>query len=164
MTRFSLRVRWAVCLVVLAAPLFSACRTDVVPLSVRFRQEHSFLMSRSARLLVFESAPCTELIQSVRASSFGDALFDSGSVQACDVYNGEVVFEGLPDRELAFVALSYDRDGVSLLTEGCRIANPYDSDGAVVIVQDVTDHYITQVAAQPAECSDPQRRCDGSCP
>lgn len=151
---------------VVGAIAVSGCRNEVVPIDVQFRQEHSFLMSVTGRVAVFEptgASPCSELLGRVTVADFGGALYDSGSVPACAIYNGEVFFEELPDRRLAFVAVSYDRDGTSLISSGCALGNAR-SDELIQISMGLSEHYTRDgVALQTPECMDPMRRCNDTC-
>lgn len=142
------------------------CRTEVVPIELKFPNQTTFLFSNSVRIAVFDVEPgdrlaCSEALTAVEAGDVESAIFDSGLVPACEVHAGNVIVESIPDGPHAFVAVAFGQDDATVFLSGCTV-----SDVRMTHVIDIplrtTTHYDENFAAVSPTCT-VESRCTEGC-
>jgi len=146
--------------------VLTGCRSEEVPVELGFPSETTFLFSVTGRLLAYSvdggRAACTTATQSALAGDFGTTVFDSGALNVCEFREGGVSVPDIPDGPIAYVMLTYDRDGASVLLSGCTVVDLAAEAPEVRIDLSPTAYYGDTYAPLSPDC-DVESRCGGTC-
>lgn len=153
-------------LLALLSGLVTGCRQEEIAIDAQFPNTSVFVWSRSARAEVFEvtdqRTACGDALRAVNTGAHDEAVQDSGAVDVCALYEGDVVFTELPGRQLTVVVTTYDLDN-SVLAQGCSSFDPAAL-APVQVIMRPSDQYSDTYSGVTAPCNTAARRCTpGSC-
>ena len=148
--------------------LLAGCGPNPVTIDVVFPSTETFLHSEQAQLLVYEAGEdgglgsCPQILEDIANNDLGDPILDSERVPVCDLRNGGVGFDDVPQGPKAFVVLAFD-DANTLLLSGCRIGEAYE--GAMPIEVDVfpSDEYASTIMGTTLTCGTAEDKCTRGC-